>query len=113
MKFRVGDRVRIACPSDVNGKQGIVWRIKYPPMTNWSDYARQNGCRWWHAAYLVNIDGMGPITQLGSGFFGFAHFQLRPATDPKAAAFIESMRRFAIDVAGRGDALHNERGGAA
>jgi hypothetical protein len=93
---------------------GTVYAIdRFKP--NWSREARAAGARWYHAAYLLQIDGIGRFAGI-FGIFGFPHFYLRPAVDPRAEQFIADMKRFASAMKSRvypiaSDQLNRVRGG--
>lgn len=101
MRFKVGDRVRIDClTSEHHGREATVWKVHRAPHRKWGDTMHALGVRWWHTAYLVDVDGFGRswFRQLGwirihDGFVGFPHFHLKPALrDPVATEFIQSMK---------------------
>lgn len=103
MRFKVGDRVRIDCStSELHGHEGTVWNVIRAPHRRWSAEVKPAGVKWWHSAYLIDVDGhgrywktaIGPGITYVHGVVGYAHFQLRPALrDPQAVEFIARLKR--------------------
>jgi hypothetical protein len=103
MDFRIGDRVRILSPGNLHGSTGTVWDIKRPATWwerlmgaepwRWQDHAIAMGVHPKETAYLVDVDGLGRYG-ISPGPFGFPSYWLAPLTDPKADAFIESVKKW-------------------
>ncbi len=101
-EFTIGQRVRIVCPNNMNGSQGTIYDIWRPPhwverlfgagsSWIWSPEAIRLGVHPRETAYLIRVDG---DTSLSTFFgpLGFPAYWLRPLEDPKADAFIETVK---------------------
>lgn len=104
MRFKVGDRVRIDCrASPLHGREGTVWKVHRAPHRKWGDPMKDQGVRWWHTAYLVDVDGFGRhwVNRIGflrifDSLVGFPHFHLKPALrDPAATEYVERLKLIA------------------
>jgi hypothetical protein len=86
--FKVGQRVRVvAALSKIRGEQGVITHISHGPLLTWGD-VWEEGLR-----HYVTIDGRGPLVD-GRPRAYFSH-EIAPLTDPKADAFLESIRQLA------------------
>lgn len=85
--FKVGDRVRINCPSSMSGshgKTGTIWKII--PNSMWiSPASRNNG----QTGYRVDIDGVGTVGEMGAMQFYFCYVvaELEPLVPPDELAW--------------------------
>lgn len=89
--FKVGQRVRVIEPRSIHyGKEGSVMGFSTGPF-----FSNINGGAFMHGPfYRVRIDGYGELTRNGRRLC-FPPHSLAPLTDPKADAFIESLKKLA------------------